>query len=70
MYPVRGVKAMPRTIKKASQRIQLRVEIILLLIDPAFATSLLPGTEKQLPSRSIIFKDVREGKREFLLDSG
>ena len=42
MYAVRGVKAMPRTIRKASQSIPLRVETILLPEDFPIATLFLP----------------------------
>jgi hypothetical protein len=65
MYAVRGVKTMTRTIRKASQRIKLRVETILLPKDLPIATLLLPQKRKYVQGRSMIFKDPREGNRDF-----
>jgi hypothetical protein len=60
---------MTRTTKKASQRTQLRVEANLPAKDLSLATFLLLGTGKHSQGGFIIFKDLREGKREFCFET-
>jgi hypothetical protein len=56
---------MTRTAKKASHKTELRVEAILPAKELALATFLLPWIGKHSQGGFIIFKDPREGKREF-----
>ena len=64
MYAVRGVKAMTRTIRKASQRIPLRVETILLPKDFPIAT-LFPPKEKEIWYKAAsLYLRTREKARE------